>query len=109
MEHVCGSACISSQMKCCRKPASTTVVFSNLHRCHNDDKYGKFCQILGGLTNRLFSMTNLHWKTTPIVQHERNAFETTIWVLLLNTEGVQGPLNQLLDFVEAKTRNRKTA
>ena len=35
------------------------------------------CQKLGGLRNRLFSMANLQWKTTPILQHERNAFEIT--------------------------------
>ena len=59
------------------------------------------CQILGGLRNILFSMANLQWKTTPVLQHERNALETRNWVVSLNTKGVQGPLNQLLDFVEA--------
>ena len=28
------------------------------------------CQKLGGLENRLFSMTNLHWKITPTLQQE---------------------------------------
>ena len=34
------------------------------------------CQKLGGLRSRLFSMTNLHWKTTPKLQLERKELET---------------------------------
>ena len=31
------------------------------------------------------------------------------WVLKLNEEGAQGPMNQRRDFVGSKTRNKKTA
>ena len=31
-------------------------------------KIASLCQKLGGLKNKLFSMTNLHWKITPILQ-----------------------------------------
>ena len=54
------------------------------------------CQMLGGLRCRLFSMTNLHWKTTPFFatreERTRNGCSS------LSEEGVEGPLNQRSDF-----------
>ena len=56
------------------------------------------------IAGRLFSMTNLHWKITPTLQQQRKELETRkIW---LNDEGVQGPLNQRPDFVEANMWKR---
>ena len=101
MEHVCGSACITSQMKCWRKPASTTVVFSNLQRCDNDENYGK-------------SLSDIGWTDEQIIQYDELALEdhshcATREECTRNDNlgtfveySVQGPLNQLLDFVEAK-------
>ena len=53
------------------------------------------------IAGRLFSMTNLHWKITPTLQQlrEERTRNEKKW---LNNEGVQGPLNQRPDFVEAK-------
>ena len=57
------------------------------------------CQMLGVLRCRLFSLTNLHWKTTPILQQERKELETRkIGCSSLSEEGLQGPLNQRSDF-----------
>ena len=61
------------------------------------------CQILGGLRSRLFSMTNLHWTTNPTLQQQRKRTRNEkTWAISLSKEGVQGPLNQRPDFVEAK-------
>ena len=73
-----------------------------LERWHKDDT-ASLCQILGGLRSSSCSMTNLHWKTTPkIATREERTRNEKSWVLSLNEEGVQGPLNQRPDFVEAK-------
>ena len=46
------------------------------------------CEKLGGLKNKSFSMTNMHWKTIPILQQEWKELETRKnWVLKLNKEG----------------------
>ena len=66
------------------------------------------CQKLGGLKSRLFSMTNLHWKnhSYSATREERTRNEKS-WVLKLNKEGVQGPMNQGPDFVEAKREMKR--
>ena len=63
-------------------------------------------QTLCGLESKLSSLTKLHWKTTPILQHQRPRNEK-IWFLSLNQEGVQGPMNQRPDFVEAKRKCKR--
>ena len=66
------------------------------------------CQRLGGLKKRLFSVTNLHWKTTPTLQQERKEFETRE-VGSQVEERCSRTNESTTDFVEAKTRNEKTA
>ena len=92
--------------RCCRKLANPSMVDTKpfwkdgTRMTHA----ASLCQILGGLRSRLFRMTNLHWKTTPKLLQEMKELETRKinWVLSLDNEGVQGPLNQRTDFVEAK-------
>ena len=74
-----------------------------LERWHKDDKYRK-------------SLSFFDWTEEQIIQDDEHALEDhsssatrdertrneKSWVLSLNKEGVQGPLNQRRDFVEAK-------
>ena len=63
----------------------------------------RLCQKMGGLKSRLlFSMTKLHWKITPIARRGERDRNEKSWVLKLNQEVAQGPMNQRPDFVEAK-------
>ena len=43
---------------------------SILEKWHNNDKYRESLSKMGGVKNKLFSMTKLHWKITPILQQE---------------------------------------
>ena len=53
-------------------------------------------------------MTNLHRKLTPdIATPEERTRNEKNWVLSMNREGVQGPLNQRPDFVEAKREMKR--
>ena len=60
------------------------------------------CQILGGLRNRSFNMTQSHWKVIPTWLQERSR-----WNISLNAEGFQGPLNQRGECTEAKQKRRR--
>ena len=62
------------------------------------------CQKLGGLTSRLFGMTNLHWKDTLKLQRERKELETRKIGYSRKVGGVEGPMTQRPDFVEAKRK-----
>ena len=61
------------------------------------------CQKLGGLKNKLFTMTKLALEdhSNIATRGERNRNEKS-WALKLNKEGAQGRTNQRPDFVEAK-------
>ena len=90
---------------CWGKPASTKVVVTTPFWKDGTMMTitASLCQTLGGLRSKLFRMTNLHWKTTPIFAategRDRNEKK---WVLSLNKEGVQGPLHQRPGLVKAK-------
>ena len=63
--------------RCCRKLANPNMVVTKPF--WKDDtrmtNTASLCQMLGGQRSRFFSMTNLHWKTTPILQQERKNSE----------------------------------
>ena len=76
-----------------------------LERWHKDDDYHK-------------SLSDIGWTEEQILQYDKNCTGRPLrncnatpkerarneknWVLSLNKEGVQGPLNQRPDFVESK-------
>ena len=74
-----------------------------LERLHKDEQYRK-------------SLSDIGWIEEPIIPYDELALEghsffatreertrnEKNWVLSLNEEGVQGPLNQRPDFVEAQ-------
>ena len=75
------------------------------------------------MTNYRESLSKVGWTEEQIIQYDELALEDhsdiatrgeryrneKSWVLKLNEEGAQKPTNQRPDFVEAKTRNEKTA
>ena len=65
------------------------------------------CQKLGGLKSTSSSTTIVHWKTTPFCNTKGKGSQRENWVLSLNKEGVQGPMNQRPDFAEAKQKFKK--
>ena len=61
------------------------------------------CQILGGLKNRSDNMTQLHGKIIPAWLQLKKEVETrNLGTFSLNREGMQGPMNQRSDYIEAK-------
>ena len=81
-----------------------------LERWHKDDKYRSSLSLIG-------------WTEEQIIEHDKIALEdhsyvatkperiqnTKLWVLRLNQDGAQQPLNQRHDFAQAKTRMPKNA
>ena len=75
------------------------------------------------MTNYRESLSKVGWTEEQIIQYDELALKDhsdiatrgeryrneKSWVLKLNEEGAQKPTNQRPDFVEAKTRNEKTA
>ena len=59
------------------------------------------CQILGGLKNRSFTMTQLHWKFFYVATWQETSRNVKLWKISSNKEGIQGPMNQRSDFTEA--------
>ena len=74
-----------------------------LERGHKDDKYRKSLSDIGWTEEQLIQYDELalgdHSHIATPKERTRNEKH---WVLSLNKEGVQGPLNQRPDFVEAK-------
>ena len=74
-----------------------------MERGHKDDKYRKSLSDFGWIEEQLIQYDELaledHSKIATPKERTRNEKN---WVLSLNKEGVQGPLNQRPDFVEAK-------
>ena len=78
MELPNGNECTTKPRRCCRKLANPIMVgtkpfWKDATRTTNT---ASLCQKLSGLKSRLFNMTNLHWKTTLILQQERKELET---------------------------------
>ena len=67
MELPNGNECTTKPRRCCRKPAVTKPFWEDGTRMTNT---ASLCQMLGGLVNRLFSMTNLHWMTSLVAIKE---------------------------------------
>ena len=77
MELPNGNECTTKPRRSCRKLANPSMVVTKpFWKDGTRMTNTAFCQILGGLRSRLFSMTNLHWKTTLILQQERKELET---------------------------------
>ena len=72
-------------------------------RWHKDDKYRKSLSDIGWAEEQIIQKDELALEdhSFSATKKERTRNEKN-WVLSLNKEGVQGPLNQRPDFVEAK-------
>ena len=105
MELPKGNECTTKPMRCCRqarqpKHGGYKIIWE---RWHNDDNYRK-------------SLSEIEWTEELIILYDELALEDHSYiatkeertrneksrVLKLNKEGVQGPMNQRPDFVEAK-------
>ena len=107
MDHLCDSACTTKHMICWGKPASTKVVVTKALWTDGTmmTNTESLCQILGGLRNRSFNMTQSHWKIIPSWLHGKKEVGTeSLGNLSLNAEGIQGPLNQRSDCIEAQQK-----
>ena len=78
MELPNGNECNKKPRRCCRKLANPSMVDTKPFWKDGTRMTitASLCQKLGGLRSRLFSMTNLHWKTTPILQQKRKELVT---------------------------------
>ena len=72
MELLYGNKCTTKPKRCCRKLVNSSMVDTKPFWKDGTKMTNTaiLCQKLGGLTSRLFSMKNLHWKITPILQQE---------------------------------------
>ena len=69
-----GHECTTRSRRCCTKLANPSKPFWKDGTMMVNT--ASLCQMLGGLRSKIFSMTNLHWKTTLLLQHERKEIET---------------------------------
>ena len=78
-----------------------------LDRWLKDDKY-RLCQILGGLRKQIIQYFEIALEDHSYVAtwQERNRNGKS-WTFSLNAEGIQGPLNQRSDFIEAKQKCKR--
>ena len=72
MELPNGNECATKPSSRCRKLANPSMVGTKPSWKDGTTRTNtaSLCQKLGGLENNLFSMTHLHWNTTPILQRE---------------------------------------
>ena len=103
MELPKGNECTTTQRRCCRKLANPSMEDINpkLERWHTDNDYRK-------------SLSEIGWTEEHIIQYDKLALEDNSyfatpkerarndkkWVLSLNKEGVQGPVNQRPDLLK---------
>ena len=81
---------------------------SILDRWHKDNDYRKSLSEIGRTEEHSIQYDKLALETTPTFQHQKErARNEKNWVLSLNKEGVQGPMNQSLDFPEAKQKQKR--
>ena len=104
MDHLCGSACTYKEHVMLRKARKHKSGGSKpLERWHDDDKYRKSMSDVGCAEEQISQYDEIALEDHSYVatQQERSRNEKS-WKLSLNAEGIQGPLSQRSDFVEAK-------
>ena len=109
MEIPKGNDCPITQRRCCSKFANPSMEDTNPY-LRDGTKITiteSLCQKLDGLKSTPSNTTNLHWKTLYIVTPKEIARNEKKWVLSLNKEGVQRPVNQRPDFAEAKQKLKR--
>ena len=89
-------------------PTQAWWVQNHLDRWHKDVKYRKSLSEIGWTEEQIIQYDELaledHSYIATIEERTRNEKSC---VLKLNKEGVQGPMNQRLDFVEAKRKMKR--
>ena len=73
MELPNSNECTTKSKRCCRKLANPSMVVTKSFWKDGTRMTitAIVCQILSGLRSKLFSMMNLHWKTTHILQQQK--------------------------------------
>ena len=103
MELPNGNECTTKPKRCCRKLANPSMVDTRPNTA-------SLCQKFVGLKSRLFSMTNLQWKTTLKLQQERQELETRkIGYSRWKKERCSRTNESTTGFRWSKPRNEKTA
>ena len=69
-------------------------------------KSTSLCQISGGLRNTSSNMTQLHWKIILRCYNQERSRNAKSSNISLNAEGIQRPLNQRSDPIEAKQNTK---
>ena len=86
------------------------IVFFFLERWHKDDRYRKSLSDIGWTEEQINNMTQLHWKIIPtwleLQKAERSPNEKS-WEISLNREGMQGPMNQRPNSIDAKHKCKR--
>ena len=105
MELPSGNECTTRPRRCCRTRANPSMVVTKPFRKDGArmTKTTSLCQMLGGTEKQIIQYDELALEDhSHIATRKERSRNEKHWVLSLNKEGVQGPLNQRLDFVEAK-------
>ena len=100
-----GNECTTRPRTCCRKLARQPKHGGHktiLERWHNVTNLASRCQKIGWTEEQIIQYDELALEDHSYIatRGERDRNEKS-WVLKLNKEGAQGPVNQRPDFVEA--------
>ena len=100
-----GNECTAKQRKCCKKLVNPSMEDTNpfLRDVTMTTNTEVLCHSSDGQRSKLLNMTRLPWKTIHTLQQNPERIQSTKhWVLKLNQDGAQQPLNQLKQKRECK-------
>ena len=111
MDFLNGNECTSRLRKCCKKLVNP--IMEDINPYLGDGTKTTITEVLGpslgGPRSKLLNMTRLSWRTITSQQNLKEFKNTKHWVLRLNQDGAQQPLNQRPDFAQAKRECKKNA